>query len=272
MSAFEAKLRTRSFGRPTEWVRSCTSTSDRVVARAREGAPEGLCVIADEQTRGRGRAGRVWASPSGRGLLLSLLVRPRLDVGALPPLALAVGVAAAEALRSLGVAVDLKWPNDLLAQGRKLGGILVESASEGPRLAFAVVGIGINVDTGPEELPPELRESATSILLSTGRSIDRAMLAQTLLERLERWYERFVAEGPAEVVRAFRAAAQGTLGRRVRVRAADSWISGTAEDIADGGALILRDEDGVRRRIVAGEVEAELGSVNGSPPGAVEEA
>ncbi|HJZ86634.1 MAG TPA: biotin--[acetyl-CoA-carboxylase] ligase [Polyangia bacterium] len=248
-------LHTRWAGRPLEWVESCSSTSDVAAERARAGAPHGLCVVAEAQERGRGRAGRVWFSPPRANLYLSLLVRPPLPPVRVPPLALAVGVAAAEALHEQGLAVDLKWPNDLLVRGRKLGGILIEMASELERVSFAVIGIGVNVNVQAPALPEELRDRATSMAIETGHAHVRAQVAACLLERVEAWYERFVAEGPGPAARAFRAAAQATLGRRVRVLSdRDAPIEGVAEDISDEGALLLRDESGRVQTIVAGEV------------------
>src|SRR5262249_14592862 len=147
----------------------------------------GLCVVAEAQQRGRGRVGRQWFSPPRRNVYLSLVVRPPLAPMALPPLALAVGVAAHETLRALGVAVDLKWPNDLLApvrggapagsagrggglqppvgSARKLGGILIEMASELTRVSFAVIGIGVNVNLAREDIPDALAPVATSMAI-----------------------------------------------------------------------------------------------------------
>jgi BirA family biotin operon repressor/biotin-[acetyl-CoA-carboxylase] ligase len=249
-------LRTRWAGRPLEWMARTSSTSDRAAERARAGAPQGLVVVAEAQERGRGRAGRSWFSPPGRGIYLSLLVRPTLPPVALPPLALAMGVAAREALAELGVAVDLKWPNDLLARGRKLGGILIEMASELERTSHVIVGVGLNVNLSADELPEALRASATSMSIEAGRSFARAPVAAALLGRLEDWFERFVAEGPAPAARAFREAAGAILGRQVRVRVAEgqSLLEGVAEDVGEDGSLLLRDRAGGLRRVGAGEV------------------
>jgi BirA family biotin operon repressor/biotin-[acetyl-CoA-carboxylase] ligase len=246
-----ARLRTRWAGRPLEIVEQCNSTNDLVAAQARVGAPAGLCVIADRQTRGRGRHGRAWFSPSGANLYLSLLARPALPARDSPPLALAVGVAAREALAPFGLPIDLKWPNDLLVRGRKLGGVLIETSIEGERVGHVVIGVGINVNLAVAEFPEELRPSATSVAIETGRRQLREPIAAALLERLEDWTDRFVEQGSGPAVRAFRAAAGATIGRRVQV----GGRTAVAEQIQDDGALQVRDNTGVMHIVYAGELE-----------------
>jgi BirA family biotin operon repressor/biotin-[acetyl-CoA-carboxylase] ligase len=185
---------------------------------------------------------------------LSLVVRPELLPAQVPPLALAMGVAAREALIFCGAPIVLKWPNDLLVNGRKLGGILIEMSTCGMRVPFAIVGIGVNVNGVRTDWPEEVRDRATA-LAEWGGSVPRERLVAGLLERMEHWYERFVAEGVAPCARAFRAAAGDTLGRRVRV-AGDSEpvLEGIAEDVTEQGALLIRDDAGMLHRVVAGEI------------------
>jgi BirA family biotin operon repressor/biotin-[acetyl-CoA-carboxylase] ligase len=246
-------LQTKWVARKLEWHERCGSTNDLAAERARAGAPHGLCVVAEAQERGRGRMGRQWFSPPRKNIYLSLVVRPPLAPMALPPLALAVGLAAHETLHALGVAVDLKWPNDVLLSGKKLGGILIEMASELSRVSFAVIGVGINVNLAAADIPAALLPIATSMAIESGRTFDRAEVAARLLGAIERRYEEFEQHGPAPAARAFREAARATLGRRVRV-AADRELEGIAETIGDDGRLILRDDSGQAHSIVAGEV------------------
>jgi BirA family biotin operon repressor/biotin-[acetyl-CoA-carboxylase] ligase len=246
-----ARLQTRWAGRPLEIIEECDSTNDLVASQARAGAPAGLCVIADRQTRGRGRHGRAWFSPSGANLYLSLLARPALPARASPPLALAAGVAAREALASFGLPIDLKWPNDLLVHERKLGGVLIETSIEGERVGHVVVGVGINVNLAAADFPEELRPAATSVAIETGRRQPREPIAAALLHRLEEWTDRFVAEGPGPAVRAFRGAAGATIGRHVRV----GGRTAVAEQIQDDGALQVRDNTGIIHLVYAGELE-----------------
>jgi BirA family biotin operon repressor/biotin-[acetyl-CoA-carboxylase] ligase len=249
------RLATRWLARQLDWLAECDSTNDEAAARARAGAVAGTTVLSEAQRRGRGRIGRVWFSPPGRNVYASVVVRPALAPASVPPLALAVGVAAWEALRALGVPVDLKWPNDLLVGRRKLGGVLIEMASELTRVSFVVIGLGINVNLTEDELPEELRPIATSVRIATGSAPARAELFARVAERLEGWYERFLGEGAGAAVAAFRVAAAPTLGRRVQVAGeGPSPILGIAEDVSDDGRLLVRDDAGRRHAITAGEV------------------
>ena len=199
------------------------STNDEAAARARDGAPHGTCLVAEEQTKGRGTKGRTWWSPRG-GLYLSVILRLELAPSAMPPLTLAAGVGVCDACRALGADAVLKWPNDVLAGGRKLAGILVEAASRGDRVEYAILGVGLNHE--PERALP------------------------VLLPELERAVGRFVDEGAPAVVRAFKERCP-MLGRPIRVREGDAVIEGILGDIADDGALVVDD-----RRIVSGEIVA----------------
>src|SRR5256714_15181012 len=173
------RLRGR-LGREYRFVERCTSTQ-RLLG---EDDPEGAVVVADEQTEGRGRLGRQWLAPAGTSLLLSILLRPDVEPARLPELSLVAGRACAEALADVAeLATEVKFPNDVLVRGRKVAGILAE-ASEGR----VVLGIGINVSQSAGELPAEARTPATSLLLETGRKIDRAELLVALLDHLERRY------------------------------------------------------------------------------------
>ena len=175
-----------SFGKPLYKYQIVRSTNDLALQLAREGAPEGTLVLAEAQTGGRGRWGRRWLSPEGKGIWASLILRPEDDPGG----TLAVGVASgiAEALRDrTGVDAEVKWPNDVVVGGRKLAGVLVERGGE----AY-VVGFGVNVLQAKEDFPPELRDRATSLLLETGRAWDREELLWGILEEVERAYRRLV--------------------------------------------------------------------------------
>jgi BirA family transcriptional regulator, biotin operon repressor / biotin---[acetyl-CoA-carboxylase] ligase len=153
--------------------------------------PEGAVAVADEQTEGRGRLGRQWLAPAGTSLLVSILLRPNVEPARLPELSLVAGRACAEALaEAAGVETEVRFPNDVLMQGRKVAGILAE-ASEGR----VVLGIGVNVSQNAGDLPAEPRTPATSLLLETGREVDRAELLVALLDRLERRYDEWLLAG-----------------------------------------------------------------------------
>ena len=219
------------------------STQAIAFALAAEGAPDRTVVVADSQAAGRGRRGRVWQDEPGASLLVSILLRPRLTPAQLPTLSLTAGVAVAEALASAaGLDARLKWPNDVLVDGRKLAGILLESRGLAP-----VVALGIGVNITQRAFPPELAERATSVHLAGG-ACDRDTLLAALLGPLDFWRGRLEREGFAPVRERWRALAH-TLGRTVTV----DGVTGVAVDVDDDGALLL-EVDGRRQRVVAGEV------------------
>lgn len=220
---------------------SVASTNDVARALAEAGAPTGTVVIADEQTRGRGRRGRSWRAQPGRSLLLSVVLRPGPGAAVLP---LRVGLAAARAVEALaGITVAIKWPNDLVAGGRKLGGILCEAAVEGGRSAFVAAGIGINVLQSADDWPPDLRGRATSIAAESGRTLGIVDLAARLVAEVSiATAAHGVILGPEELDELARRDA--LRGREVTV---DGRPAGSAAGIEADGALLVRRENEIRR-------------------------
>jgi len=255
--ALEARLSTRWLGRRHVHLSSCGSTNDLVAAEARNGAAEGLLVTADRQTGGRGRQGRVWHSPPDANLYLSLLLRPRRSAVEVPPLTLLAGGALAQALRGLGFAARVKWPNDLLltdenGRRRKVAGILTEAATEGDRIGHVVVGIGLNVNATEESFPDELAEKATSLRLIGGKSLSRVEVLSRVLSSLETAYESFQERGVAAAIELWEAHAE--LGNPCRAQVAGREIVGVVAGVDGDGALLIEDEAGDRHRVVSGEV------------------
>jgi BirA family biotin operon repressor/biotin-[acetyl-CoA-carboxylase] ligase len=244
-------LTTAWLGRAWRHIASVGSTNDEAAAWARAGAPAGAVVVADEQTRGRGRLGRRWHSPPGESLYLSVVLRPPLPPHRVPPLTLAAGVAVAEALIASDVMPSLKWPNDVLIDGKKVAGILTEMSADVDRVHHLVVGIGVNLNV--RRFPDELAAIATSVLQARGTPVVRAELAAVLCARLEHWFDQFVADGAAGVVAAWKQHAR-FFGQRVHVSAGRDQLDGVAEDVEDDGALRLRLDDGRALRVVAGEL------------------
>lgn len=251
------RLGTRRMGRALHLLPSCGSTSDVCAELAARGAPEGTLVLADTQTGGRGRQGRRWVSPPGQSLYLSLLLRPPLAPVALPPLTLLAGAALARAVEHVlraEVRVQLKWPNDLLAETpagpRKVAGILTEMATgagtDAARVRHVVLGIGVNVNA--RTLPPEVARLATSLALCAGRSLDRAALLAALLDQFEADYDLFLSVGAAHAVTRFREHARFGLRYRFTDDAGDQR-EGTMEDVDEDGALRLRDDLGRAFRV-----------------------
>jgi BirA family biotin operon repressor/biotin-[acetyl-CoA-carboxylase] ligase len=252
--AIQSRLTGRSIGRRLHVVAEIGSTNDAVMAAGQAGEPEGFAVLADRQTSGRGRRGRSWASLPGVGIWTSILLRPALPPLKAPVLTLMTGVAAAEAIATTArVEPRLKWPNDLLLDGRKAVGILTEMTTTGQRIGHVAIGVGINVHHRREDFPDDVRDSATSIGLATGLRVDRGELAAALYDALDRWYAAFCGEGAAWVLQAARTRT-ATLGKNVTVDTGATRWQGTAVDLDEDGALLVCDAQGTIRRVLADDV------------------
>jgi BirA family transcriptional regulator, biotin operon repressor / biotin---[acetyl-CoA-carboxylase] ligase len=249
-------LTTRAFGRQMEYRESLGSTNDLAKQLARAGAPEGLLVVADQQTAGKGRLGRPWTTPPGSALALTLVLRPNLPPTDAPRITLVAAVAVAEAVREVtGLPVGIKWPNDLQVVGRKICGILTEMDAEIERINFVVCGIGLNVNMERASLPAEFRESATSLRSELGAPIARAPLVRAVMARFEEAYGQLVS-GRFDLVLDRWRALSVTLGREVRVLSVTGapTLEGVAEGVDPDGALLVRDTGGQVHRVLAGEV------------------
>jgi BirA family biotin operon repressor/biotin-[acetyl-CoA-carboxylase] ligase len=279
--AIAGALTTRRLGRPVLYFPRIGSTNDVAHERAAAGAAEGLLVIADEQTAGRGRLDRRWWAPPGSSLLMSLLLRPALPPDRAGQLTMCLGLAAVEAIAAVtGLRPALKWPNDLLLEDRKLGGMLTELRLEGERLEYAVLGLGVNVnmdfddgrwtmDDGQRPHPPAavvsavwstvdgpasgLADTAISLSMVLGREVDRLALLAALLARCEAWYEWALA---GESPHAAWAARLDTVGRRVTVATATGGVTGMAVGVTPEGALLVRDDNAAEHVIWSGDVTA----------------
>ena len=231
---------------------SLPSTNDLAREMAEQDAPEGVAVLAREQTRGRGRQGRAWVSTAGHGLYLSVILRPPLEPAKAMIITLAAAAAVAETLSTdYAVAVDIKWPNDIHARGRKISGILIESAIEKSKLQYAILGVGVNL--GQRDFAGELREVATSLLIESGRRVTPDEMALPLLARLEAWY-RIALRQPAAVIARWQQLSSYAEGCAVRIENGDYTIEGVTRGLAPSGALIIETANGERREIVAGEI------------------
>ncbi|MBP2019747.1 BirA family biotin operon repressor/biotin-[acetyl-CoA-carboxylase] ligase [Symbiobacterium terraclitae] len=249
-------LATRRLGQVIEYRPAVGSTNDLAKELARQGAPEGLLVLADQQTAGKGRMGRSWATPPGAAIAMSVVLRPDLPPYLAPRITLAAAVAVAEAVRdATGLAAGIKWPNDVQIGGRKLCGILTEMEAEMDRVAFVVVGIGVNVGLRREQMDPAFRDSATSLALEGASGTRRAALVQAILLRLEQAYDDLLAGRFPHVLDRWRALSV-TLGRPVRVLGVDGQVvvEGVAEQVDEEGALLVRDDGGRVHRVFSGEV------------------
>ena len=246
-------LNTHDLGQVLHAYEELGSTSDRARELAEEGAGHGEVVIAEAQTAGRGRRGRTWVSPPRRNLYFSVVLRPELPPARAPELTLVASVALCDALRQAGVQAEIKWPNDLLVRGRKVAGILLELAAEPDRVQWVVIGVGVNVNARAEDFPEELRGEATSVLLERGQPAPRALLAAACLTALEAWVDTHAEQGFGPIREAWRQRSC-TLGREVTVRSDGRDLAGTAEDIDEQGALLVRTPTGLER-VLVGDVQ-----------------
>jgi len=253
----QAGLTTRWLAREVHWYDEIGSTNDAAHELARAGAPHGAVVVAEAQTKGRGRHGRAFFSPHHRNLYNSIVLRPDLHVGQATTIVLAAAVAVADAVAEASgdpEAVQIKWPNDVLLGGRKTCGILMELASEATRVAYLVLGIGVNLNVERDAFPDEFRALATSVAAHRGATVDRAAFARSLYVTLEAVLDLH-AQGGFNAVRPRFDAHFHMAGRPVRVRdLGGPELTGTAEGIDDDGALLLRDACGETRRVLAGDV------------------
>ncbi|HWI57998.1 MAG TPA: biotin--[acetyl-CoA-carboxylase] ligase [Bacillota bacterium] len=248
---------TRVIGRNIQVFQETTSTNDVVEKLARDGVKEGAVVFAESQTRGRGRLGRKWISPAAKGLWFSVLLRPQLR----PLETTRLTVASATALRraianQTGLQPTIKWPNDILVNDRKVAGILTELNAELDQIKYILLGIGVDVNLSPAELPEEVRARATSLRAELGRSIPRAELAVAILAELDRDYTRITSGDFAAVADEWEDHC-ATLGHEVVIRMGQRQIRGRAEALSEEGALLLRTEHGHLERIVGGDVTLE---------------
>lgn len=229
------------------------STNTVAMELGEKDAPHGTVVVADRQTKGRGRLGRSWISPAGN-IYMSILLRPALTPADAPLLTLTAAVACARALREASnLRVEIKWPNDLVITGKKLGGILTEMKSRGDRILFVAVGIGINLNSGVTDFPPELREAATSVSMETGKKISRTGLLQRVLEEIGLWYDALTKGETDRILDEWRHLSS-TLGKSVRITAGNETFEGVAEALDGAGRLIVKSLSGIQKVINAGDV------------------
>lgn len=242
------------------------STSTALRQLAEEGSPCGTVVLADSQSAGRGRRGRQWHSPPGKGIYFSVLFRPEhLAPRRAAAVTLTAALSAARRLReAAGSPILLKWPNDLLIGAKKMGGILTEGKVSGGELLYLVLGIGLNINHRTDDFPATLRSSATSLYLSEKRTFERTALFLSVLESVLLDCRLFFEQGFAPFEPLWREL-NTTLGKTVVLTGAGKPIRGRALDIDSAGALLLKDEDGKRRRIICGEILQEEGGNPLSP-------
>jgi BirA family biotin operon repressor/biotin-[acetyl-CoA-carboxylase] ligase len=250
-----AKLtRGATLGTSFRYYDEIESTNAEAKRLAADGAPEGTVVVAESQLKGRGRLGRTWTSPPGKGLLFSVILRPGLAMTDAHLLTLTTGDAVAEAIEAqVKIPVHLKWPNDLIVDNRKAGGILLEVSGEQDRVDWVVAGIGINVNVEFAELPVTLRKTATSLKIATDKTVDRSVLLARILLTFDKAYRDCLANGFERTLREFRER-DYLLHRSVSMQTREGPVVGEAAGIDDRGALLVALPDRHVRRFHSGDV------------------
>jgi BirA family biotin operon repressor/biotin-[acetyl-CoA-carboxylase] ligase len=248
LTRFHGLLRTETFGRNLIFEPIVGSTMDLARDAAHHGTPEGAVALADEQTAGRGRLGRSWVTPPAANLTFTILLRPAAAV--MRQVAMIAPLAVVYAVEEAGVAVTIKWPNDVQAGGKKLAGILIESEIDGDGAANVLAGIGLNVNFDPRA-HEEIRDLSTSVAVEAGRVVEREPLLASLLLHFEQLYRR-ASDGTS--LRDTWRERLATIGQPVKATMPGAIVEGIAEDVDDGGALIVRTSSGERVTVEAGDV------------------
>lgn len=249
----EQGLKTKTMGQTIYFYEETDTTNNRARELALEGAPEGTLVVAEKQTAGRGRRGKVWESPLGTGIWMSLVLRPQIAPTEVSVLTLLCGLATAEAIEAeTGLSAGIKWPNDILINGKKAVGILTEMDCEMSEVHFVIPGIGINVNTA--SFPPEIAEIATSLYLECGKTVSRRRLVHKVLERLEEHYETFLRTGSfAAMLEDYRKHCI-TLGKEVHVLGREPFFAEALDITPEGELLVRRADNGKEEVVFSGEV------------------
>ncbi|NPC92823.1 biotin--[acetyl-CoA-carboxylase] ligase [Bacillus sp. WMMC1349] len=240
-------LKTEKMGQVIYFKDNVSSTQKIAHELANNGCPEGTIIVADQQTEGRGRMARVWHSPAGNGIWMSLILRPTIPVQKTPQLTLLAAVAIVQAIEDqTGISPEIKWPNDILVNGKKTVGILTELQAEADQVHSVITGIGINVNQAACDFPDDLKETATSLRLVSGKKIDRAALIQTILLTFEKRYQDYTRHGFQPIKLLWESYAL-TLNRRLTARTLNGTFHGKSLGIDDEGVLLLETSEGIKR-------------------------
>lgn len=245
-------LNTHSIGKKIYSYQTIDSTNDTAEKFALEGALEGTVVIAESQSKGKGRLGRQWISPQGQGIYMSIILRPKIPSSGSAKITLIASIALTLAIRKISsLPCLIKWPNDIIIKNKKLSGILTEMAAQPDAIKFVILGIGVNVNTPKNLLPP----GATSIALERGHAINRIELTQEILRELEKYYILLQNKAFDRIIKEWQDLS-ATLGRRVKVSTLENTCEGQAIGIDEAsGNLIVRMDNGFTQTILSGDVK-----------------
>ncbi|WP_227764039.1 biotin--[acetyl-CoA-carboxylase] ligase [Zhaonella formicivorans] len=247
-------LNTKSLGKNIIFFEEIESTNIEAKKRADQHSPEGLMVIAESQTGGKGRLGRSWLSPAGKGLWFSLILRPPISPLEAGQITLVAAIAITQVLREqYFLPAGIKWPNDILLNSKKVCGILTEMKAEADAVNYLVLGIGINVNLQEADFPEDVRTTATSLAIEQGRQLNRVKLLQTILEALEKLYYSYLEDGFGPVLELWKSY-NVTLGKEVKITTWQNTLSGKAVDVDAAGGLVVLLPDGSSQTFYSGDV------------------
>ncbi|WP_079509531.1 biotin--[acetyl-CoA-carboxylase] ligase [Mesobacillus jeotgali] len=250
-------LKTEFLGRNLHYHESVESTQKIAYKLAYENAEEGTIVIAEEQTAGRGRMDRKWHSPKYTGIWMSILLRPKIPIPKAPQLTLITAVGVVQAIEEVtGLLPEIKWPNDIMINGKKITGILTELQAESDRINSVIIGIGINVNSAEEDFPEEIKQVASSLAIETGREIDREQLIRTILEKLEKLYLLYLEKGFFPIKLMWESYAV-SIGKQITARTITGEIKGKAIGITEDGVLLIEDNTGTIHNIYSADIKIE---------------
>ncbi|MFS0645030.1 biotin--[acetyl-CoA-carboxylase] ligase [Siminovitchia sp. 179-K 8D1 HS] len=248
-------LETDRFGRYIHFYESVESTQKEAHRLAYEGAPEGTIVVSEEQRKGRGRLGRDWSSLPQRGIWMSMIVRPDLPPQKAPQFTLITAVAAANAIDDVtGLYPEIKWPNDILINGKKVVGILTELQAEADKISSLIIGVGMNVNHGRDDFPESVRKTATSLSIEKGNQVSRAKVIQAFLKHFEKYYQLYLEKGFAPIKILWETYAV-SIGKVIAATTVTGKIVGRALGITENGVLLVEDETGTVHEVYSADIE-----------------
>jgi BirA family biotin operon repressor/biotin-[acetyl-CoA-carboxylase] ligase len=248
-------LKTEFMGRHIHFEEVLSSTQKIAHTLAGDGAKEGTIVVADQQTSGRGRLARAWYSPKQTGIWMSMILRPKIPINKTPQLTLLTAVALIQAIEEVtGLTPEIKWPNDILINGKKIVGILTELQAEADRVHSVIIGVGMNVNHTLDQFPEELQAIATSIAAETGEQADRAQIIQAIMMNFEKLYTSYLVHGFKPVKLLWESYAI-SLNKNLIARTLQGTIRGRAIGIDDEGVLLLETNEGNIEKIYSADIE-----------------
>ena len=252
--SIKAMLKTKVIGREIIYVEETESTNNDAFDLATKGVDEGWVVIAGRQLGGKGRRGKIWSSPGGQNIYLSVVLRPEVSSKRASLLNILAAVSVAETIDDyVPKGVSVKWPNDVLVNGKKISGILLEMGSEGGSKNFYIIGVGININCSKGDLPEEVSDIATSLYIELGSEVDVKEFLYKLFHRMDNWYGKYTSLEFGDIIDRFKNFCE-TIGRRIKIEVGGGDISGVAIGIDSNGFLIIEDDDGDIHKAVSGDL------------------